>query len=58
MDRSSWLQRAAEEKLARDRRAEADRRYIESYRNDPETPEEIAESMAAAVAAFRADPWP
>jgi metal-responsive CopG/Arc/MetJ family transcriptional regulator len=56
-DRSGWVQHVVSEAIARERKAEKDRAYVESYRNDPETPEEIAEAMALAIAAFRADPW-
>ena len=54
IDRSSWIQKAVSEAVERDRRAENDLAYAESYRKDPEvvSAEEIAMVSRLAAAAW------
>ena len=54
VDRSSWVQRAVAGSLDERSRIEADRAYIESYRNDPEETVD-AEILAKLAAAAWAD---
>ena len=54
VDRSIWVQRAVAGSLDERRRTEADRAYIESYRNDPEDASD-AEALAKLAAAAWAD---
>jgi metal-responsive CopG/Arc/MetJ family transcriptional regulator len=39
------------------RRAEIDRRYIEAYASQPETEEEMEESIRLAIASIQEEPW-
>ena len=51
LDRSAWVQRAVDNSLAVQRRAHAERAYVESYRNDPEEdPGPAVLSRLAAIA--------
>jgi metal-responsive CopG/Arc/MetJ family transcriptional regulator len=51
LDRSTWVQEAVSDAIKRERRAEMDRAYVESYRNDPEEVDEKEIAMLASLAA-------
>ncbi len=56
--RSEYIREALEEQLRRQRQRQDVERYVQSYREQPESDEEIATATQLAARAFAEDPWP
>lgn len=57
MSRSEYLRRTAEEHLLRENEMEDVSRYIQGYKENPETPEEMARVEATLHYAFDEESW-
>lgn len=55
--RSEFVRQAIEERVRRMAEAERVERYVQGYRNLPETAEEVASSFALSQAALSGEPW-
>ena len=55
--RSEFFRRALETLLRREREREAGQRYVEGYREQPETEEEVAAVHQASSATLSQEPW-
>ena len=55
--RSEFVRQAIEERVRRMTEAESVERYIQGYREVPETAEEVTSSFAMSRAALAGEPW-
>ena len=55
--RSEFYRRAVQSLLRQEHRQAAVQRYMQAYREQPETPDEVDAAQQAAAAIFALDPW-